>query len=123
VEGPTGLFDRMLRKADNGSNFVIESVRCPGEVDLLQSRGGKLVGVDAPLEIRFARAVLRGSGTDRISLEQFVQEEQIEAGNTDPNKQNIAECMRRADSTLKNDSDSFVELGLKILVLKDELGV
>jgi dephospho-CoA kinase len=122
-EGPTGLFDRMLKTTQPNSKFVIESVRCPGEIKLLKDKGGKLIGIDAPLDLRFARAILRASGTDKKTFEQFVHEEQLEAKNTDPNMQNISECMRRADAVLQNDIDSFVDLGLKILVLKNTLGV
>ena len=123
AEGPIALFERMLVKAGNHANIVIESVRCPGEVDLLIQKGGILIGVDAPRQLRYERAILRGSSTDKISIEQFVREEELEATSTDPNKQNISTCMQRAEISIKNDSDNLERLQSKIIILGQRLGL
>lgn len=83
---------------------VIESVRTPGEIDSLQSKGDfQLWAVDADAKIRYQRAVLRNSETDHVAFETFVSNEQREMSSSDPNKQNLAECIRRAAHVLNND--------------------
>ena len=88
-------------------NAVIESVRTPGEVDFLksQSKDFCLLSVDAHQKIRYERIVGRKSDLDRVSFEKFVSDENREMTSIDPTKQNIAECMRRADVSIQNNGD------------------
>jgi dephospho-CoA kinase len=109
-EGSTALFQRMMDFSKNHSDVVIESVRCPGEIDVLIDSGGCLIGVDAQVEKRYDRAVLRGSSTDKISLEQFVSEEELEATSVDPCEQNIKACMEKALFVIDNNFPSQEKL-------------
>lgn len=92
------------RAAALGGDAVIESIRTPGEIDFLKSQGSfTLIAVDADASLRYERISLRKSATDQIDFETFVANEQREMTTTDPNKQNLRECMKRADVCLRND--------------------
>ena len=83
--------------------------------------------MDAPIDIRYDRVVVRGSETDKVSVcarlthtnshsrslahsladqvskEKFQEDEEREWNNTDPNKQNLKAVMEMADVKLRND--------------------
>ncbi len=89
-----------------GKNCVIESIRSPGEVKALRAhKNFTLLAVDAPAVVRYQRILLRGTETDQISYETFLQNEQREMHSDDPHKQNLAECIRLSDHVIQNDSD------------------
>jgi dephospho-CoA kinase len=48
---------------------------------------------------------MRGSETDHISYETFLENEAREMSSTDPNHQNIGRCMQMADYVFHNDGD------------------
>lgn len=88
----------------SGKNCIIESIRTPGEIDLLRTKGNfYLFAVDAPQEIRYQRIIQRASETDKISFETFVANEKREMDSTDPNSQNLRVCIGRADYRIMND--------------------
>jgi len=89
-----------------GGNAVIESIRTPGEVEFLRKQGNfYLFAVDADPEIRFKRIRQRGSETDHIDFETFLANEAREMNTTDPNKQNLAQCIKMADFKFDNNGD------------------
>jgi len=95
-------------------NAVIESIRNPGEISFLKSKGNFfLIAVDADINIRYQRIVLRASETDNISFEDFVKTEQREMNQTDSDKQNILKCIEIADVKIINNG-SLNELHNKI---------
>jgi hypothetical protein len=63
--------------------------------------------------MRYERIRLRGSETDHITFEKFLEDERREMQSDDPTKQNIAECIRRADIIFTNNS-SISDLCLKV---------
>lgn len=110
-----------LRASKEGSNAVIESVRCPGEVSALKKAGGLLFAVDADIETRYARIIERGSSTDKISFDEFVFHEQREMSSPDPNKQNLQRCIEMADYVFKNDW-TIEELHNKVATVLGNIG-
>lgn len=112
--GPRYLFDELYTQAvAQGGNAVIESIRTVGEAEALKERGGILLSVDAPQEVRFSRIQGRGSTLDRVSFEEFKEQEAREMNSTDPNKQNISGVMRMADAAIINEG-SLTELHQKM---------
>ncbi|MDD4785078.1 MAG: hypothetical protein PHH12_01305, partial [Candidatus Shapirobacteria bacterium] len=61
-----------------------------------------LLAIDADPKIRYERISSRGSSTDNVSFEKFLTDEQREMESTDPNKQNLSECIKRADFVIDN---------------------
>lgn len=99
--GPSVLADR-VRPRLSGRD-VVDSIRNPSEVDSLRkSSGFVLVKVDAPLEIRYARALARGRPGDGPGVEEFAaREERERSGN--PLDQQIHRTMEMADVTVANE--------------------
>ena len=82
---------------------IIESIRTPGEAEALKKKGKfVLFAVDANPRIRYERAVKRGTSTDSVSFDTFIENERREMTSTDPNKQNISKVMEMADFTFEN---------------------
>ena len=96
----TQLYERAFA---TGKNAVIESVRAMGEVNALRSKGNfYLFAVDADQQIRYQRIRERNSETDSVSFETFVANEEREMTSDDPNKQNIAACIKEANYLFLN---------------------
>ena len=112
--GPSYVTDHLYYEAARiGKNCIIESIRTPGEIDSLRKKGKFfLFAVDADPEVRYQRISARQSETDHISFETFISNEAREMNASDPNNQNLKECIREADFVLKNNGtkeDLFVE--------------
>ena len=101
---PSYITDQLyLQAAEAGENAIIESVRTPGEVvSLRQHEHFLLFGVDADPKIRYERIVGRGSETDHVSFETFLENEEREMTSDDPNHQNLGRCMQMADYVFMN---------------------
>lgn len=101
---PSYIVDQLYEQALlNGKNCVIESIRTPGEIDSLRSKGNfVLFAVDAEPQSRYRRIVARNSETDRISYQTFIDNEQREMSSDDPNKQNLRKCIEMADYIFEN---------------------
>jgi dephospho-CoA kinase len=101
--GPGVLAERIIPRL--GEKSVIDSIRNPDEVRVLRTLPRfLLLGVRAPVEIRFARAVERAREGDPATLEEFEARERQE-NSSDPNAQQLNETFRMADSVLTNDGD------------------
>ncbi|MBQ7073714.1 hypothetical protein IJM86_01330 [bacterium] len=72
-----------------------------------------LLSVDAEQKTRYERILKRGSETDSVTFEEFQIQEEKEMNNTDPAKQNVAECMKLADLQIRNDG-TFEDLYQKL---------
>jgi dephospho-CoA kinase len=94
------LFDEA---AASGKPAIIESIRTPGEVRSLRTKGRfYLFAVDADPRTRFERVTKRKSETDQIDFETFLENESREMTSTDPAKQNLQKCIEMADYRFKN---------------------
>jgi dephospho-CoA kinase len=112
---PSFIIEQLFQQASkSGKDCIIESIRTPGEVDALKTKGNfYLFAVDAPAEIRYQRITRRASETDHVSFETFIENEKREMQSSDPNKQNISRCIDMADYIFEND-DSIEELQIKV---------
>ncbi len=101
---PSFIIDQLYNQAAlSGENCVIESIRTPGEVTSLREKGNFiLLAVDALPEVRYERIFKRNSETDNISFSTFIENEKREMDSTDPNNQNIRQCMIMADYVFSN---------------------
>src|SRR3990167_1144833 len=104
----------------NGKNFVVDSIRNPFEAkELLKNRDFLLIGIDAPIGLRFERLLKRGRTGDSKTLVEFKQHEEKE-NTKNKNSQQLDETLKLAGKIIKNDS-SLKELHNKIDGLFDEL--
>ncbi len=77
--------------------------------DFLRQQGVKLLAVDDPIEVRYARIQKRKNSTDNVSLEEFILQEQKESVGTLEWDMNIPACVKEADYIFSDngDFDSF----------------
>src|SRR5262245_32215024 len=100
--GAAILAERILQKLDDDKNYVIDSIRNPAEVAAFRrAKHFRLIRVDAPVEVRFARTVRRGRENDPVTLEKFIELENREVVG-DEASQNLAQVEEMADDTLVN---------------------
>jgi dephospho-CoA kinase len=101
---PSYIVDCLFTRAiSTGDNCVIESIRTPGEIDSLRTKGRFILfAVDADPMVRYDRVVIRNSETDKITYDTFIQNEQREMNSDDPNKQNLHACIQQADYVFSN---------------------
>lgn len=102
--GPAYAIQELIKRAKAvGGDAVIESIRTVGEaVDAVRKEGGIILAVDADPRIRYERAVLRGSETDKVDFKTFIAQEKRELTSDNPNKQNILGVVALADYHLNN---------------------
>jgi dephospho-CoA kinase len=107
VFSPSYITDRLFECAvKSGENSIIESIRAVGEIDSLRkNKDFILFAVDADIRKRYERIRLRKSATDNIDFDTFVENEKREMTTTDPTKQNLSECIKKADYVFVNDKD------------------
>jgi dephospho-CoA kinase len=115
LHGPSYVTDQLYHRAlESGTNCVIESIRTPGEITSLREKGSfYLFAVDADPRIRYDRIRIRQSETDSISFETFLENEEREMSTSDPNRQNLKECIRQADFVFNNNAtreDLYIHL-------------
>ena len=114
--GANYLTRKINEKINDDENFVVDSIRNPEEInELRKNKNFILVGVDAPVEIRFERAVKRGRVGDAKTLEEFKELEQRENLKNKTGQQ-LDECLKGADKLIVNDG-SIEELHKKISLL------
>ena len=100
-------------KNNKNLNFAIDSIRSPFEVkELKKNKDFVLVGVDAPIELRFKRLLERKRLGDAKTLEEFRQQEQRENLKSDTNQQ-LDKTFGMANKIVVNDG-SLEELHKKI---------
>lgn len=98
------IAEELIRRASkNEGNSIIESIRTIGEVDKLRERGGIILAVDADQRVRYERNLVRGGVKDKVTFEEFVEQEKREMESSDPNKQNLSACRKAADYVINND--------------------
>jgi len=110
--GPGFLAEGINKKLSDG-NFVIDSIRSPFEVkELMKNENFLLVGIEAPIEIRFERLLERNRVGDAKTLEEFKQQEAKENIDNENNQQ-LDATFRLSQKIIENNS-SLEELHKKI---------
>lgn len=102
------LAQRILEKVTK--NAVVESIRKPEEVEVLKKASQfHLIGVSAPLKLRYERLVKRAreEDKDKLSYNNFLEISKNAA------EQEIEKCIRMADFVIENDC-SIEELNNKV---------
>lgn len=100
-QGP-GVLARLL-VARLSDRSVVDSIRHPAEVEVLREQPGfRLLGVDAPAETRWRRAVARGREGDVPDQATFAARERQENG-TSPEQQQLSRTLALADRVVVND--------------------
>jgi deoxycytidylate deaminase len=121
---PSFIVEQLYKQASQEGDAIIESFRCPGEVDAMRKLPHFiLLAIDANPKIRYERATARKSTTDNdLAFEKFLEDEKKEMTNTDPFKQNLSKCAEMADIFILNESTikEFEEKLSKILTFDSD---
>lgn len=100
------LAERAVSRITSFENYVVDSVRNPGEVNVLRGLNNfHLLRVDAPIEIRYERLKKRARPGDSLGFEQFKADEELELASDDPAAQQLVATAEMADFVIVNDSD------------------
>jgi dephospho-CoA kinase len=112
---PSFITDQLyIQATKTGMNAVIESIRTPGEVISLKSKGNFfLFAINADPKIRYSRIKQRASETDKVDFETFLANEKREMSSDDPNRQNLGKCIDLADFVFTNNG-TIEELVLQV---------
>ena len=105
--------EQLEKSNNNGINFVIDSIRNPSEAkELMKNKDFILVGIEAPIELRFKRLLERNRAGDTKTLEDFKKQEERENLNNATNQQ-LDETFKLSQKVIINDG-SLEELHKKI---------
>ena len=89
-------------KKQGKNNFVVDSIRNPGEIkELRKNRGFVLVAVHADAKIRFQRLLKRGRVGDAQTFEEFLKHEKKENNNKGSGQQ-LDKCIEMADTVINS---------------------
>ncbi|MBS3101823.1 AAA family ATPase [Candidatus Woesearchaeota archaeon] len=93
-----------IERKEKKNDFVVDSIRNPGEInELKKNKDFLLLGIDAPVELRYARAEKRGRLGEAKTLQHFIKLEERENFNSKANQQ-LDRCLKMADKVVVNDS-------------------
>jgi len=114
------LASKINEKINENENSVVDSIRNPGEIiELKKNKGFFLLGIDAPVELRYKRAESRSRIGEATTLQHFIKLEQRENFNKSSNQQ-LDKCLEMADKVIINNG-SLEELYIKLNKFLDEL--
>ncbi|MDB5244332.1 MAG: hypothetical protein JWN18_202 [Parcubacteria group bacterium] len=95
------LYARVL--SDQPDHAVLEALHTMEEVEFVRGIGGKIIGIDADIALRYERITKRGSEKDLITYEKFTEQSKREdEGSFDPSTHNIRAALGIADVVLTN---------------------
>lgn len=84
-------------------NYILESIHRKSEADYVRSIGGKILGVDASLQIRYERTLARKEGAkDDVTFEEFVEHTKREEEGVLGTGPNIRAVLANADVVVVN---------------------
>lgn len=94
------LYEKAVASA--AKDAIIESVREIAGAKFLKEHGAYLMSVDADRRIRYERAILRGSAKDKVTYEEFCEQEDQELTKAASHDMNILTVMKMADFHIEN---------------------
>jgi len=108
------LVVKLLDKINSENNIIIDSIRNIAETNELRKiKDFYLIALDAPLESRFKRVLLRNKESDSKTYEQFLIDDSRDKEENLDNGQQVEKCIKMADFFIYND-DTIEILNSKI---------
>ena len=113
--------DYLVRQAlaSTSDRLVVSGIRAVPEIESFKKAGGVVIGIIAPISMRYELAKKRGDIADKLSFESFKRMEEIEDVGGDPLAPNVQGVLRYADQTIKNDctlADLFRKMDDSLLI-------
>jgi len=102
--GPSFLALCAIERLRNEEDNVVDSIRNPFEVDeFCKLADFILMGIDAPVEIRFERSLKRNRPGDAATLQDFIAKEEKE-NKLNAENQQLEKCLNMARVVIVNNS-------------------
>jgi len=118
--GPQYLAQQINNKIKEDKNFVVDSIRSPFEAkELMKNKDFLLIGIDAPIKLRFERLLERNRAGDAKTIEEFKQQEEKE-NTSNETAQQLDATFALAGKIINNDG-SLEKLHKKIDELLEEI--
>lgn len=102
-------------------NIVFDSIRNPKEVIYLKKHGVVMIGITAPLKLRYERIKKRLNDTDNVNFETFKEQDEREQFGRSSG-QHINEAFKLCDFVIDN-SESITELKEKLTTLLNTISI
>ena len=102
---PGGVLSISLERAkkDDVKNLILEAIHRVSEAEFVRSVGGKILGVDADLKLRYERTLARKEGAkDTVTFEQFKESSEREDEGKRHLTSNIRSVIQTADAVVQN---------------------
>lgn len=102
---PGGILSVSLLRAqkDGAENFILEAIHRMSEAEFVRRIGGKIVGVDADIRLRYERTLARKEGEkDAVAFEQFSESSAREDEGKRHLTSNIKSVINTADAIIQN---------------------
>ncbi len=99
--GPDILAKQSVDAMSEFTDVVFDSVRLPEEALFLKKQGALLIGIEAPLDIRYARIRSRKNSTDNVTFEVFKAQDEGELNGASQG-QNIGATLSLCDHKIDN---------------------
>lgn len=122
-EYPGGVLSLSLDRArkDGAKDFVLEAIHRMSEAEFVRSVGGKILGIDADIEVRYERISARKEGEkDAVTFEQFVESSAREDEGKRHLVSNIKSVINTADAVVTNNG-TLEELHAQIDAVLEKL--
>ena len=120
--GSGELTKRCLNENSNVEKLVIDGIRNPGEIEEIKKKGGIIISVDAPEEMRFKRLIERKRESDPKTIEEFKKMEARDRGNEGSKTgQQVDKCIELSDYKIINDSTlESLKTRVEYILIKEE---
>ncbi|KAM9999669.1 hypothetical protein ACTFIZ_008111 [Dictyostelium cf. discoideum] len=110
------LANLTIEKLNENTDYVIDSIRHPDEVNSFRNKFNKdgnkifnLIGIDSSAETRFQRTQSRKREGDTKTLEEFMSVEKREMNNPDPKGQQVSKVLEMSDYKISNNLDQTLD--------------
>ncbi|HYD92930.1 MAG TPA: AAA family ATPase [Candidatus Paceibacterota bacterium] len=100
---PKRIYERYLK--EQPQNAIFEALHSVGEAEFIRSIGGKIIGVDADVRVRYERSQKRGEEKDQLSYDDFLRQVRIEdegSAEDAARNNNIRAVLETADVVIQN---------------------
>jgi len=106
AHGPGALAQTLVRRLNPESNYGIDSIRHPAEVEALAAMSSdfRLIWVEAAARIRLERIIDRGRPGDPTTLSELARLEGLERGGRDGSTQQLDAVRELADFVVTNEA-------------------
>ena len=96
-------FNLERAKQDGADDIIVEAIHRMSEAEYVRSVGGKILGVDADMRVRYERTLKRGDGEkDAVTFEQFKEHSAREEEGKRNLTSNIRAVIESADAVVLN---------------------